>query len=174
MIAISCPKCGKEYVFDETKIPNDIEMIECKICKTRFLLDWDQDLFVDPLEDLSAAEERLSAEASLSSGLEAKQPRAAVDPIESSSRNPIAEVELAHEPLEELDSWAEDVPDPDLEVVEKTRFPDDHQASLPTFCAERFRMLNAKNKKKETKLLLYGLLALASFMFLCFVIYSGR
>lgn len=174
MIAIVCPKCGKKYVFDETKIPNDIEMLECKICKTRFPLDWDEGLSVKPLEHSPAKEERLSADASLSSGLEAEQPGYAVEPVESSSRTPIDEVELAPEPLDEIESLTEDVPDPDLEVAEKTRSPEDHHALRPTFYAERFRTLNAKKKRKETKLFLYGMLALVTFMFVYFVIYSGH
>jgi len=38
MITIVCPQCQKKYTFDETKIPDDLQLIECKICKTRFPL----------------------------------------------------------------------------------------------------------------------------------------
>lgn len=39
MITIVCPHCQKRYTFDETMIPADLELIECRLCRTRFPLD---------------------------------------------------------------------------------------------------------------------------------------
>lgn len=172
MIAISCPKCGKEYVFDETKIPRDVEMLECKICKTRFLLDWDEDLYVDPLEDLPAAEERLAAAGPFAA--EAEIPPQLVEPNEISRRTPVDEDELTELPREELDTTTEDFAEPDVETVAPTRHREHRQPSLPAFSAERFRMLNARRKKRESKLFWYGLLALVAFLIFYFFIYSGH
>jgi transcription elongation factor Elf1 len=174
VIAISCPKCGKEYVFDETKIPRDVEMIECKICKTRFLLDWDEDLYVDPLEDLPAAEERLAAAASAASEPEAERPAEGVEPIEAGQNTPPGGDELTELPFEELDGEKEDAPTPVAEAVAPVRYREDRQAPSTTFSAERFRMLNARRKKRESKLFLYGLLALVAFLIFYFFIYSGH
>lgn len=174
MIAISCPKCGKEYVFDETKIPRDIEMLECKICKTRFLLDWDQDLYVDPLEDLPAAEERLAAADSAAPKTDAEMSAEMEGPIESSRRSPLIESDLTELPFDELDAEPEGALDPDEEPVAPTRYREDRQISSPTFSAERFRMLNAKRKKRESKVFLYGLLVLVVFLMLYFFIYAGH
>jgi len=175
VIAISCPKCGKEYVFDETKIPRDVEMLECKICKTRFLLDWDEDLYVDPLEDLPAAEERLAAAASSAAESDAEIPPPGVETIEFSRRTPpVDEDTLTELPLDELDAATEDFAEPDVETVAPTRYREHRQPSLPAFSAERFRMLNARSKKRESKLFLYGLLALVVFLIFYFFIYSGH
>ncbi|MGA7878143.1 MAG: zinc-ribbon domain-containing protein [Desulfoferrobacter sp.] len=43
MITIVCPQCQKNYTFDEGKIPADLQLIECKICKTRFPLNPETD-----------------------------------------------------------------------------------------------------------------------------------
>lgn len=50
MITIVCPQCQKKYTFDESMIPADLQLIECKICGTQFPLDIETD---DPL-DLTA------------------------------------------------------------------------------------------------------------------------
>lgn len=50
MVNIVCPQCQKKYTFDESMIPADLQLIECKICGTRFPLDIETD---DPF-DLTA------------------------------------------------------------------------------------------------------------------------
>lgn len=174
MIAISCPKCGKEYIFDESKIPRDVEMLECKICKTRFLLDWDEDLFVDPLEDLPAAEERWSIEFASSSEPDIERREEAVEHLEAGRWAPLDESESARVELDEFDATLEKALEPDAETAAQTRYWRSRQAPLPTFAAERFRMLSVKNKKRESKLFLYGLLALGIFLAVYFLLYSGR
>lgn len=180
MITVSCPKCHKNYTFDESQIPPDLEVLQCKLCKTHFVLAPDDDnspfedlLFFEPIEEIQTKEENTISRLDFSADqfpLESEEDDQILELTEQMQireKNPIPRSALTgsmlpFKPIENNSSFVARATG-EVKIDEESKFPQDG------FAAERFRYLNAKRKNSRKKIFLYCSIALLSLFLICYV-----
>lgn len=150
MITIRCPSCEKDYTFDESKIPADVEMLECKVCGAQFFLaqDDEDDAIVELTEEMQTEKE------------------AVPERLDCPEDEPAWTID---EPAELLDYDEIDEDEPIVELTEEIPPARNVAPSQPAFSADRFKYLNTTRRTSTGKRILYILLILLSLVFLYYL-----
>jgi len=183
VITVSCPKCNKVYSFDESRIPPDLEVLQCKMCETYFFLAPDDEnsivedsLFLVPREEeIEAKEEYTTSPLDFCSdrfALEHEEDDQIVElteQVQIQEENTLPQSALTNETLSfesiEYNSDFEAEAAGEMQVEEGSKY------SQAAFAAERFRYLNAKRRDSRRKILLYCSIALLSLFLACYVFF---
>ena len=184
MITVSCPKCNKHYTFDESQIPPDLEVLQCKLCKTYFFLAPDDDdspfenhLLFEPLEEIRTHEEDTIARLDFSTDQlpwedeEDDEILELTELVQIKEENPMPQPILTSSILP-FESGGNDS-DPVQNFDEEVRIEEENKSHQPGFSAERFRYLNAKRRSSRRRILLYSSVALMSMFVLYYIFFVG-
>jgi hypothetical protein len=201
VITVICTVCQKEYTFDESIIPPDLDMLECKICKNQFPLipDWENSHFV-PAYDTQSANGNGTYESDFAEDFPIEldgtgcsfdmEGSRNIDKTDSCSNQVPAELEEGDAYIELIDV-VENHESPtretvltndesptgshqDYHLLSKNKRDEQGQVMDDdnlSFSAHRFRMLNAKRKRSERRRLLFFFVALVGLVLSGYFVY---
>jgi len=180
VITVSCPKCNKVYSFDESQIPLDLEVLQCKLCGTYFFFALDGEssaledyLFPDPVqEELDRKEEALTPSLNCYTDQPVLQHEKDEQIVELTEQMLIEEETAVSQPAS-----GDGIPPPRSKQSKKNlqekaagtvQFVEEYKIAPAGFSAERYRYLNVKRRNSRRKVLLYCAIALLSLFLICY------